>query len=161
MTLIVSGVATLSYLEDYAEIHWSALPNAIATDMVGTTVTPIKAAGVTTGSAQSANMNTATNNRIQYTGALTKKFVVNASLSVAKAGGGSVECYASIAVNGTPEAESSIQRTVTSTGTGSVSLTSVVTLAQNQYVEIFLSADVDDDITIQYGTLAAHELFGA
>jgi hypothetical protein len=115
--------------------HYYLLDN-VATTTVGSTYTPYKAIGETTGSVETSRF-THTSNRATYIGAFSSFFVVHAILSVQSGNNQQVACY--VFKNGISVAES--RSTGTATGNGKVenmTVQSPVFLTTGDYIEIYV-----------------------
>jgi hypothetical protein len=116
--------------------------------------TPTKAAGTTTELA--TNGFSHTDNRLTYTGTPTLKFVVNGLVSATKASGTSADIRYAIAKNGTIVTGCSVSRNTTSTAEGAMGFGGIITLATNDYVEIWVeNLTNSDNLTVQEGSLTA------
>ena len=116
--------------------------------------TPIKAAGTTTELQTSGFSHTS--NRLTYTGTPTLVFNVMAFMSATKAAGTSADVRYAIAKNGTIVTGCSVTRNTTSSAEGAMGCGGLVSLATNDYVELWIENLTNgDDVTVQEGTLTA------
>lgn len=116
--------------------------------------TPAKAAG-TTASTGANQFTVSTSNRLTYTGTATRTFLVNSACSISTVSGAeTVFIYiyknGSAAVNG-----GTIKREVSNNDVGAVAISTLVSLATNDYLEIWLETTTGDDVVVDYGTLVA------
>ena len=114
--------------------------------------TPAKAAGTTT--SMGLNGFSHSSNRLTYTQATTRTFHVTASLSASTASGAET-CDFSIRKNGAVITGATIRREVANNDVGAVSVECLVSLAQNDYVEIWVESAGGDDITLDNGVIVA------
>ena len=120
--------------------------------------TPIKAAGTTT-AMQLADFDMSTSNRLRYLDLTTRTFEVMFTGSVSKAGGGATASNYYLYKNGIAIPGAVVARTISNTSDiGAFSVTCQVTLALNNYVELWLETDTGDDLTIETGVLSAKVL---
>jgi hypothetical protein len=117
--------------------------------------TAAKASGTTTAGTL-GNFTMPADNRLTYTGTATRDFLVSASISAAKAAGTTSLVELHIAKNGTVVTGANVRLQVAATDEFQMSLVWPVSLATNDYVEIFLKDDTGDDITVNRGTLVAN-----
>ena len=121
--------------------------------------TPAKAAGTTTINPASVGngFTMPANNRLQLdSGQTTRVYRVSALVSLVKSDGGSTDGKLYIAKNGTIVAESGITRTLANTSDfGAVAAGWMVSLAADDYVELWVETTNGDDVTIQDGGLGA------
>ena len=136
----------------YGGIYWST-PAATA----NVNGVAIKAAGTTT-AMELGDFTMPANNRLTYTGADTRVFMAQFAGSVSKAAGSSSETTYYLYLNGSPITGSLVGRTLSSSAEGAFAVSAVVELALNDYVELWLEVDSEDDLTIQNGVLSAHVL---
>ena len=116
---------------------------------IATLNTPIKISGTTTSNGLFRTSST-TNNRIQYIGSKLRYFSYSASLSVTGEGNNKIFNFY-IAKNGVVVPESKQSRKIT-TGTdiGSISISGLIQLDTNDYVEVWVANATDaTDITVQ------------
>lgn len=117
------------------------------------TNTPIKVAGTTAAAGPTTAVTQATTNRLTYTGSVTQAFLVTGSISCTASAATSATFYfyegGDTLVTG-----STITRNVPITDEGAIGVQGIVTLAQNEYVELWCETDDGDDITAQTGNLA-------
>ena len=117
--------------------------------------TPAKAAGTTTSVSLSGFTHSA--NRLTYTGATTRTFRVTASLSASTISGAeTLEFY--LYKGGTVIAHSQIQRKVSNNDVGAVALQATVSLANTNYIELWVESLGGDDVVINYGQLVVEVL---
>ena len=121
------------------------------TSITGAT-TPIKAAGTTTEIA--SNGFSHTSNRLTYSGTATLKFVAQGNVSATKASGTGADIRYAVAKNGTIVTGLSVTRNTSSSVEGAMAFGGIVTLATNDYVEIWVENLTNaDNLTIQEGSL--------
>ena len=114
--------------------------------------TPTKAAGTTTEIA--SNGFSHTSNRLTYSGTATLKFYVQGNVSATKAAGTSADIRYAIAKNGTIVTGLSVSRNTSSTAEGAMAFGGIVTMATDDYVEIWVeNLTNSDNLTIQEGSL--------
>jgi hypothetical protein len=160
---------TLRYVNSTGASTWVALADGPYADAHGTmyfstpaattlaAATPAKASGTTT-SQSLAGFTMPANNRLTYTGTVTRHFHVGVNAGVTKAGGGATVGTMSIAKNGTVETGSKVTVTVQNTSDKQhMSTTWALDLATNDYIEVFLESDTGDDITIETSTVSVWE----
>lgn len=112
----------------------NATQNAIATQSVFE-----KIEGTTTASIQNEKFSH-TNNRLTYTGGITREFVITASCSAQAIQTNATTITVRIAKNGTTIAESESQATTSATGRNeNFYCQALVELAQNDYIELFIA----------------------
>ena len=126
-------------------MYWSV---AAATSL--SAATAAKAAGTTVAGSLS-NFTMPSNNRLKYTGAETTVFSVQVNVSLSKAAGTSTQLQVPLRKNGTTVAN--LILTVPGTDYTLASLKWLVSLATNDYLEVYLETDTGDDITIRGGTV--------
>jgi len=114
--------------------------------------TPIKCAGTTAAQGTAVKVTQATTNRLTYTGVPTRDFKVEAtiSLSAAAATNGKIHIYK----NGSPITGATIARVLPIADVGAMAIHAYVSLATNDYVELWCETDDGDDITITNGVLS-------
>lgn len=112
----------------------NATQNAIATQAVFE-----KIEGTTTASAQNEKFSH-TNNRLTYTGGITREFVITASCSAQAVQTNATTITVRIAKNGVTIAESESQATTSATGRNeNFYCQALVELAQNDFIELFIA----------------------
>lgn len=120
--------------------------------------TPAKAAG-TTATMQLAGFSHPSNNRLTYTDATTRVFDVRFDGSVTKSAGGATQSTYYIYKNGSVITGASVGRTIASASDeGAFAVGGQVTLAQNDYIELWFKTDTGDDLTAAKGVLSAKVL---
>ena len=120
--------------------------------------TPLKALGTTT-DMQMGDFSSTGNNRLVYGGATTRVFEVTFCGSVTKGGGGSTASSYYIYKNGTLVTGASVGRTIANAADeGAFAVMCHVSLANTDYVELWVETDTGDDLTIQAGVLSARVL---
>ena len=121
--------------------------------------TPAKAAGTTAAQDGNINFTISTSNRLTYTGVNTEEFHVSMSIGVTKSAGGSTTGSHHLYKNGSLVAGATINRTyANATDAGAVALIAHVSLATNDYVELWLETDSGDDLTVNDGVITIHLL---
>jgi len=154
------GVATDGTVIETQPSMGAIYVSTSATTTISTANTPTKAAGTTTsGTLVHFDTDGGTNNRLRYTGTATKTFVVTANVSMTSSSGLGVDVTLSLAKNGTNEGQSTIEEgTVTSANSKTISTSWIVSLATNDYVEIFISNTSDTtNLTLERATLVVSE----
>ncbi len=128
-------------------IYW-ATPAATA----NTAATPIKCAGTTAAQGTAVKVTQATTNRLTYTGAPTRNFKIEAtvSLSAAAATNGKLHLYK----NGSLITGATVTRVLPIADIGAMAIHAYVSLATNDYVELWCETDDGDDITITNGVVS-------
>ena len=132
----------------YGAIYW-ATPAATANEAN----TPIKCAGTTAAQGTASLVTQATTNRLTYTGTATRMFAClgTVGLSAAAATVSKMHIYK----GGSLVTGSTITRAISNgTDTGAVAVHCHVSLATNEYVELWCETDDGDDITIRNGVLS-------
>jgi hypothetical protein len=130
----------------YGSIYW-ATPAATANEAA----TPIKAAGTTAALGNAFLVTQATTNRLTYTGVATRDFHVTASISLSA--GAATNATVHLAANGAIVTGAKVTRTIPNTDTGAMAVAGIISLAKDEYVELWCETDDGDDITIQSGSL--------
>lgn len=128
--------------------YYTMLNNATATTILAVD-TPVKVAGTTTNSSIT-NKFTHSNNRLTYTGALTRVFEVSAIMTVTSTANNEIGLY--IAKNGTVITESETYLTANAGGKFENGAIQCLTeLATNDYIEIFVeNATGANNITVEF-----------
>jgi hypothetical protein len=126
------------------------ISSAAAVADTGASGTYVKINGTTASGATAAvdfTITTTSGGRLAYTGATTKKFYVSCPFSMQGTG---VRTYGfRIAKGGTSIAATQINRKTSSTDEGAAFIGTLVTLAQNEYIELFVdSTQANDTPTI-------------
>ena len=146
------ALADAPYIDAHATMYFST---PAATTLAA--ATPAKASGTTTSQALTA-FTMPSNNRLTYTGTVTRHFHVGVNAGVTKAGGGATVGTMSIAKNGTVETGSKVTVTIQNTSDKQhMSTIWALDLATNDYIEVFLESDTGDDITIETSTVSIWE----
>jgi hypothetical protein len=127
-------------VEEQAEMHFTV--NNLITVIVGT-FTPIKISGLTTAGVVTSQFSHS-NGRLTKTSAGSKNYKVHAEFNADKLGGGSDGYVFYIAKNGTLVNKSEKEVRLTSQEK-SISLQSIIPMAQNDYIEIWVEGIDDDD----------------
>ena len=120
--------------------------------------TPQKAAGTTT-AMKLAGFTSPVSNRLTYTDATTRDFEIMFTGSCFKGGGGDaqLEILLHHGVSAIPGAVT-LRTIASATDNGAFAVSAQVTLAQNEYVELWLKSNTINDITISQGVLSAKVL---
>lgn len=124
---------------------------------ISTVNTPVKAAGTTT-TTQLDNFDTnSLDNRLRYTGSITRSFQVVCSVSMTTASNNKVTAIY-IAKNGSVETASEIQRLVgTGSDVGALATSTYLTLATNDYVELWVENQTDaTNMTVEKCNCSVH-----
>lgn len=116
--------------------------------------TPAKAAGTTTAGTLT-NFTMPSDNRLTYTGTTTRTFLVIATISATKSPGSASLVRLHLAKGGSVITGATTRATVSASDEVQLHVSYPVSLATNEYVEIFLEDDTGDDVTINAGTLSA------
>lgn len=127
-------------------IYW-ATPAATA----NTTNTPIKCAGTTAAQGTANQVTQATTNRLTYTGAATRQFEVEATIGMSAAAATQAKLH--IYANGSPITGSTVTKTIANTDIDVLAVHAIVTLAKDEYVELWCETNDEDDLTVQNGVL--------
>ena len=139
----------------HGSMYWST---AVETVISGAD-TPTKALGTTTVGANLQDFSMPANNRLTYLGRQTTHFLVTAALSMTAAGNNKqIGLY--VAKNGTAIADSEIKRFVgTGSDIGAAAVVTLVELAQDEYVELFVANELDTvNLTIELCNFAISEV---
>ena len=138
----------------YAALYFSA--SALTTL---TAATPAKAAGTTAAQEASLNFTVGTSNRLTYTGVNAHEFHVSLSVGITKSAGGSTTGSHHLYKNGSLVTGATINRTyANATDAGAVTLIAHVSLATDDYIELWLETDSGDDLTVNDGVITIHHL---
>ena len=147
------ATATMTYGSIYFDPD-----NTAATTLDSPAGTAVKAAGTTITMMLEGFTHT-TDNRLTYTGAVERDFEVKALFSVTKGDGGDTLGSFYLAKDGTVITGSKINRAIANTSDeGAAGVACHVTLAQNSYVELWISTANGDPMTIETGVLSAKVL---
>jgi len=121
--------------------------------------TPAKLAGAgVTASDLISDFTHTTPNRLTYTGTATRIFRVSSALTCTHSTGNTVMTF-SYAKNGTNDADTSISRKVGTGGdVGAFAMETLVSLATNDYIEIFCDADSAGTSTASLGEMSITEV---
>ena len=140
----------------YGSLYW-ATP---AETTVAAVDTPVKASGTTASVAASSDVTVATTNRLTYTGAPTLSAKVWANITMTAAANNKLVSL-HIAKNGSVIASAEMRRTVgTGADYGNMGTHTIVSLAQNDYVEIWVENETDAvNITVQTGVFSLETIF--
>jgi hypothetical protein len=145
-------------LKDSVEVsHYYMTANATATT-IAVTSTPVKVAGTTVNDAITEKFTNSTTNRATYTGAITRDFTVQCVVSLESGNNKDIEVY--VYKNGSASPGSSSHITTSGTGKGeNVVVQSIVELATNDYVEIWVANDDDTtDVTVTALNMIIHDI---
>ena len=115
--------------------------------------TPAKASGTTAAMGTANEFTVSTTNRLTYTGTTARHFLVNAALQ-AETVSGAETCQFYLYKNGSAITGSMITREVSNNDIGAIAVNALVSLAQNDYVEIWLASTGGDDIRIAGSMIA-------
>jgi hypothetical protein len=139
---VVSTAAT----SDYGEVTMD--DNATNTT-ISIQDTAVLVAGTTVAGVTSSNVTASTAGRLTYTAATARDFKVTATISHTKIGAGSQQFEFFIAKNGTIETKTRQATSFANTALGPTSLSGIINLAQNDYVEVFVAnTGSTDDVRI-------------
>ena len=126
-------------ISNSAEIGQMYFTNNATQNAIATTNVFEKIEGTTTASPQNEKFSH-TNNRLTYTGGITREFVVTASCSAQAVQTNATTIVVRIAKNGTTITESESQATTSSTGRNENFYCQVlVELAENDFIELFIA----------------------
>lgn len=121
--------------------------------------TPAKAEGTTAAQDGNINFTISTSNRLTYTGVMTEEFHVTMSLGLTKSAGGSTTGSHHLYKNGSLVVGSTVNRTyANATDAGSVSVVAHVSLATNDFIELWIETSNGDDLTVNDGVITIHHL---
>jgi hypothetical protein len=145
--------------DDFDLVHTPHASIYVTTSITNTangTPAKLAGAGVTASNIVSEFTHT-TPNRITYTGATTKIFTISASMTITHSASNVIQTL-SFAKNGTNIANSSIRRKIGTGGDiGASSLEWTVSLATNDYIEVFCDSDTAGTSTVSEMVLQAHQ----
>lgn len=116
-----------------------------------TAATPAKAAGTT--SSMGLNSFSHASNKLTYTGTVTRTFNIVAALSVSAASAETMTFF--IYKNGAPITGAEIDRKASNNDIGAVVVSALVSLATNDYIEVWLESLGGADLTLDYGQVIA------
>ena len=125
--------------------YWSS-----ASSTTLSAATPAKAAGTTTAFSGGNGFTHVASNRIRYDGTTTRVFHVTASFSAATTTGADTAKF-HIYENGSLVTGATVTREVANNDIGAVCVQAQVSLATNDYVEVWLETTGGDDLTVQDG----------
>lgn len=135
--------------------------NVASATTISVAGTYVKAAGTTTlHKGDDMDDDSSTNNRLKYTAALTKNFLVVASLSFTSASSSQVLGF-KLAKNGTV-IDNSVARRSHGTGSdiGTATITTHISLAQNDYLEVWVTNETTaTNVTLNEFSLMAWSVF--
>ena len=124
---------------------------------------PVKAAGVTTANTNLSDMDlpAGTDNRIRYTGALTRHFYLNFMCTIDVASGSNQHCTICIAVNGVPQVNTTAGVVLSASGDEKfVATQAILELATNDYVELWVSNTTsNNNMTVEHLDMHAINFF--
>jgi len=132
----------------FGAIYW-ATPAATSNE----SNTPILAAGTTAAQGNASLVTQATTNRLTYTGLATREFFVTCTVGVSAAATVTTAKF-HIYKGGSVVTGSTITRYISNADIGAVAVSGHVSLATNEYVELWCETDDGDDLTIQNGVLS-------
>ena len=141
--------------------------SSAAATTIATAGTPVKAAGTTAAisgladATDSADITIATTNRLTYTGNQRKRFFLNAevALSHADVEGATQRCGAQLYLNGSAITGSENQADVEANGRSMVTVSAVIEMGLDDFVEIFVSNEESTaNVTAQQGTFTIQSL---
>jgi hypothetical protein len=116
----------------------------------------LKAAGTTTLVGGGSGVDMPANNRLRNTSAITREFIFFAAVSMTSATASGKELSMSFAKNGTNDANYRIDRRVSSTDVGAAAVLGQLSLAQNDYGELWVANQANtDNLTIEFGVILA------
>jgi hypothetical protein len=126
-------------ISNTAEVGQMFFTNNATQNAIATTAVFEKIEGTTTASAQNEKFSH-TNNRLTYTGGITREFVITASCSAQAITTNATTITVRIAKNGVTIAESESQATTSATGRNeNFYCQALVELAQNDFIELFIA----------------------
>lgn len=121
--------------------------------------TPALAAGTTTVQGAAASLFAVdAAGRLTYTAEATRSFELNASITLTKAAGTPTVATAYLYKDGAAITGLEIDVDIDDGETVTLTLTGTTTLAQNEYVELWVSTVNGDDLTVQKGVVRAMEI---
>lgn len=140
-------------IENSADVGWMYMLNNATATSVASSGVAYKVAGTTTLSSESRRFSHS-NNRLTYTGALTKVFYVTAVLSFSSGATNLIGVY--IAKNNSTIAASEAYATANTAGRlENITVQAVVQLSENDYIEVFIENDsAATDITVDFLNVA-------
>ena len=122
-------------------------------------VTPALAAGTTAAQGAAASLFTVSAaGRLTYTAEATRSFELNASITLTKSAGTPTVATAYLYKNGAAITGLEIDTDIADGETATLNLTGTTTMNQNDYVELWVSTDTGDDLTVQKGVVRAMEI---
>jgi hypothetical protein len=101
---------------------------------------------------------THSNNRLTYTGSVARAFEWASSISASKSGGGTPRVIFHVAKNGAVLANQKIGRVVGTNDEGAMPLEGVFTLANGEYVELWVESDDGSDVQVETGVVVVSVL---
>ena len=136
-------------IENTAEIGNYFMTNNATVTTITTVDTAVKVLGATTANAINQKF-THTDNRLTYVGALIRDFQVTATISLTSGNNKVIGVY--VAKNGVIITSSEMYSTTSGSGRAeSVTCQTILELAENDYVEIWVeNSSNSDDITVEY-----------
>ena len=136
-------------IENTAEIGNYFMTNNTTVTTITTVDTAVKVLGATTANAINQKF-THTDNRLTYVGALIRDFQVTATISLTSGNNKVIGVY--VAKNGVIITSSEMYSTTSGSGRAeSVTCQTILELAENDYVEIWVeNSSNNDDITVEY-----------
>ena len=120
--------------------------------------TPIKVAGTTAAQDGALLFTAGTANRLTYTGKATRPATVTATFSVDASSATMAKFH--IYKNGSLVTGATITRTIANTDIGTMALIANVSLAENDYIELWCQTDDGDDLTVEDGVLTVETIHG-
>jgi hypothetical protein len=125
--------------------------------VIAATNTPVLVAGTFVAGTTSSNFTSTTGGRLTYTGASNYTVGVNVSITLRPDSGSNQTLTVHLAKNGTVLTNAKISRVISFGQTGNVSLNFTISLATNDYLELFVSNGTStDDILVTDVLFGAH-----
>lgn len=145
-------------VENSAAVGYATMNGNATATTIGTVATPVKAAGSTTFQTGVSQKFSHSDNRLTYTGAITRRFRVTIIQSMLSGNNNQIGTY--VAKNGSILAASEIYTTTSGTGRSeNVTVQAIVELAQNDYVESWVENDTGtNNITVEDMTMIVEAL---
>jgi len=147
-TILESRTVTIASLRTWLSRPRGALYFSTPASTTIVAATPIKAAGTTAEMGSNKDVTVATTNRLTNASGLTLDFRVLVTLSLLKGAGGVTDAIVYVYKNGAAVAGLEIPRHLADVKGRPISLSGVVSLADTDYLEIWLETDTGDDLTV-------------
>lgn len=128
---------SITFPKAIAEIYWDSNTTAMSQAGVWTKVS----GGTSIANSNNEKFTHTSPNRLTYTGSKTMVFHAGSSFSFAQVGGGTVDWLFALYKNGTIISGSRARRQTSNNSYGSTAIHKFITLATNDYVELWVSGD--------------------